>query len=127
VYPCGRAADTKRFRLFNLMDERLDLDASRRALRDLHHKDAWYVRCFVCPARRICSFGCPAFEAGNPAEREIQCDFTRELYQFFVQSPELLSRVRQVLEETFSGASDEPPGIALAARRGRDRPARAEH
>lgn len=115
VYPCGRAADTKRFRLFNLLDEQLDIEGAQRALRDLHHKDAWYVRCFVCPARRICSFGCPAFEAGNLAEREIQCEFTRELYQFFVRSPELLSRVQRVLEQTFSGAREELPGIALRA------------
>jgi uncharacterized protein len=113
VYPCGRAADTKTFSLFNLLDERYDPQRVDRVLRDLHHKDAWFVRCFNCASRRICAFGCPAFEAGNLAEREIQCSFTRELYQFFIHNPELLGRVQRVLEEAFSGPGEETPGFAL--------------
>jgi uncharacterized protein len=114
VYPCGRAADTGGFRMLNLADERFDAAAVERALAALHHKDAWYVRCFDCPARRICSFGCPAFEAGNPAERELQCEFTRELYRFLVSDPALVDRVRRVLEATFSDRhGEEPPGIVV--------------
>lgn len=116
VYPCGRAADTGGFRLFNLLDPALEPRGVEQAKLALHHKDAWYVRCFDCPARRICSFGCPAFEAGNPAERELQCEFTRELHRIFVTERALVARAQKVLEGVFGGPDrrEEPPGINVA-------------
>jgi uncharacterized protein len=115
VYPCGRAADTGAFRLLNLMERRLDAEGYERARLAIHHKDAWYVRCFDCAARRICSFGCPAFEAGNPAERELQCRFIREVYRQFQRNPHLIERARQVLDQHFSGLDDEEPGIDVTS------------
>jgi radical SAM protein with 4Fe4S-binding SPASM domain len=114
VYPCGRASDTKGFRLFNILDNELDQKSVRQALLALHHKDAWYVRCFSCSARRICSFGCPAFETGNPVEREIQCSFTREMFRRLSSSPALVEEVRRVLEVSFSKPDQQPPGISVA-------------
>ena len=113
VYPCGRASDTGKFNLFNVLDPEHDEDHVRQTLMALHHKDAWYVRCFLCDARRICSFGCPAFEDGNPEERQLQCTATKELYRIFVASPRLVEQAGRALEGTFTKQDHGPPGISV--------------
>ncbi|MCC6746037.1 MAG: radical SAM protein [Deltaproteobacteria bacterium] len=112
VFPCGRGADTKAFRLFNVMEREVEAAGPKAALHTLHHKDPWYVRCFGCSAKRICTFGCPAFEYENLPERELQCASTKALYRLLEENP-AVAQAAALAFRAAAPASPLPLGISV--------------
>ncbi|HPA19313.1 MAG TPA: radical SAM protein [Verrucomicrobiae bacterium] len=92
LWPCGRSSDAGLGRLGNVNDPGTLRDY-RKTLRGFHEKDAWYARCFGCPAKLICVFGCTAFDKESIPTREMECRATRRLYQYFCGHRDLVARL----------------------------------
>ena len=60
--------------------------------------DAWTVRCFSCEAHRICFFGCRAVAIATEDQMELECDFTRLLWDYLKRHPRQASRLYERLE-----------------------------
>ncbi len=60
-----------------------NLKKAREVVASFHRKDRWYTRCFSCPARRICMYGCTLSWKNNIPAREGECRATRLLYDYF--------------------------------------------
>ena len=67
-------------------------------LSKLHRKDAWYVRCFECPAKRICNLSCPTSDHNNLQYREYECDYTQRLYRHFAENEDRVRAVQSGLK-----------------------------
>jgi uncharacterized protein len=97
LYPCIQPARVRRFRLG---DVRRGLDAEApAALRSFHGSETWTVRCFDCPARRICFFGCRVVAHATSAPLELECAFTRLLWRHLSSRPAEARRLYEILGE----------------------------
>jgi radical SAM protein with 4Fe4S-binding SPASM domain len=97
LHPCIQPA---RVRGFRLGDVRRGLDAGWSAvLGAFHGSDAWTIRCFDCPARRICFFGCPVVAHATVASLELECAFTRLLWRHLSSRPAEAQRLYEILGE----------------------------
>jgi len=77
VHACG--TDMSQHRLGDVFDG-FDAGHVKQTLAKLHKKDAWYVRCFDCEAKRICHYSCPTSDFNTPTYRDEACSFTRKIY-----------------------------------------------
>lgn len=50
-----------------------------------HHKDEWWDRCQNCPASKICEFSCSAYYVDDVDTREVECQYTKALFGYFVE------------------------------------------
>jgi len=79
IYPCIAPA---RVRQLPLGDVRGGFVADAPArISAFHGSEAWTVRCFECPARRICFFGCRAVTIATGERFEPECGATRALWE----------------------------------------------
>lgn len=90
VHACG--TDMFHHRLGHV-DEGFATNHVSQSLCALHHKDPWYIRCFNCPAKRICNLSCPTSDRNNLDYREAECDYTRKLFTYFTENEEKVRRV----------------------------------
>ena len=102
VYSCGCAIGWPKHRLGHL-DKGFETAYLAEALKDLHKKDPWYVRCFDCAAYRICSQGCTISKRISPEFREEECKFTRKFYTYLHQNPDKTQKVYDRLCKVTSG------------------------
>jgi uncharacterized protein len=72
-----------------------DIDDARyeAALRRLHHKGDWVIRCFDCSARRICHHSCPTSDYNSDRFKEYDCRYTKLLYAHLCAHPAKAYRV----------------------------------
>ncbi|MFA6562576.1 MAG: radical SAM protein [Verrucomicrobiia bacterium] len=92
LWPCGRSSDASMGRFGNVNDPGT-LANYPATLRKFHEKDLWYARCFGCPAKLICMFGCTAFDKESIPTREMDCRATKLLYQYFCDHSDLIARL----------------------------------
>ena len=92
VWPCGRSTDADMGKLGNVNDP-ASLNRCPSILREFHEKDLWYLRCFGCPAKLICLFGCTAFDKNSIPTREIECHAAKLLHQYLWHHPDLVQRL----------------------------------
>ena len=96
VFSCG--TDMMSHRLGHV-DEGFSKAHVNQTLCQLHKKDAWYVRCFNCSAKKICSMSCPTSDHNNINYREAECEYTRRIYQYFQENEAEVQRVHRIIGE----------------------------
>ncbi|MFZ4768137.1 MAG: radical SAM protein [Roseimicrobium sp.] len=102
VFACG--TDMVHHRLGHI-DDGFRSSHVQESLCQLHHKDPWYVRCFGCEARRICSQSCPTSDANNLQYREAECDYTRRMFRYFQENESTVRRVFAAIGRKMPGAN----------------------
>ena len=75
----------------------LDEHEYKRKLQKLHHKSSWVVRCFDCDARRICRHSCPTSDHNSEEYKELECRYTKLLYEHFSDYPWKAAHVNEVV------------------------------
>lgn len=97
VFACGTDMQNHRLGHVDQPFEKVRIDA---ALRDLHKKDEWYVRCFDCKARRICAQSCPTSDHNDLEYRERECAYTKSFFRYLAEHEsealQLHARLRQM-------------------------------
>jgi len=96
ISPCD--THMERWELGNIRT-RIEPQHVRETLRAFHRKGPWYIRCFSCEARRICSFGCTMNAHNSPAARDNQCEFTKLLFGYFNENQQAVAAVHARLLE----------------------------
>ena len=96
VFSCG--TDMMSHRLGHV-DEGFSKAHVNQTLCQLHKKDAWYVRCFTCPAKKVCSMSCPTSDHNNINYREAECEYTRRIFQYFQENEAEVQRVHRIIGE----------------------------
>lgn len=94
VYSCG--TDMFHHRLGHI-DHGFSREHVGQTLCTLHHKDPWYIRCFGCPAKKICNQSCPTSDFNNIKYRDAECEYTRLLYAYFAKNAGTVRRVYQAI------------------------------
>ncbi len=116
VFSCG--TDLQKHQLGNI-EYGFDSINTEETLCSLHHKDAWYARCFDCHAKRVCALGCPTSHANEPRYRDSECDYTRKFYAYLHQNPEKVYRVVKGLgrryPDKFTAPSDRETAVSTTA------------
>jgi uncharacterized protein len=97
IYPCIAPARVRRFPLGDVQGG-FAAEAPAR-ISAFHGSEAWTVRCFDCPARRICFFGCRAVAMATGERFEPECGATQALWAALVgdrrRAVELHQRLQQ--------------------------------
>jgi uncharacterized protein len=83
---CG-SADTSDF-LIGRIDETIDDEQYKSVLNRFHDKGKWIIRCFDCPAGKICNHGCTTACNKSSQYRENMCQYTRMIWTHFCEHPE---------------------------------------
>ena len=94
IYACG--TDMSQHQLGHI-DRGFSPSHVKATLDRLHQKDAWYVRCFDCNARRICNQSCPTSDYNDLEYRERECSYTKMLYQYLADNEDRVREVHGVL------------------------------
>ncbi len=97
ITTCG-SADTSDFCLGNI-HEAVDKDTVDTVMHRFHHKDTWFIRCFDCAARPICTHGCTTAGSRSENYRENLCQATRQLWTRFCEQPEVPARVFAAMQQ----------------------------
>ena len=94
---CG-SADTSDFLIGNIFEE-IDDALYKEVLGRFHGKGTWLVRCFDCPARLICNYGCTTGCNKSDSYRENMCEYTRLMWTHFCENPEKPFYLNQILRQ----------------------------
>ncbi|MBM4051010.1 MAG: radical SAM protein, partial [Planctomycetes bacterium] len=79
-YPCGRADGDGQTRLGSVTNGGLDPQTWKEALDRFHSVRPYLDQCGGCAAKKICSFGCAAYEKLDPEFFRRECLWTRMLF-----------------------------------------------
>jgi uncharacterized protein len=96
IHACG--TDLSNHPLGHL-DRDLDVNHYEATLQRLHDKGDWVIRCFDCPARKVCRHSCPTSDYNSDAYKEHECLFTRLMYRHLCEHPDKARRIEQALCE----------------------------
>jgi len=96
LYACG--TDMQHHQLGHI-DAPLDRAHVDAVLKRLHHKDEWYVRCFDCKARRICSLSCPTSDFNDLEYRERECAYTKLVYRYYAANQDKVMQLHTRLQQ----------------------------
>jgi uncharacterized protein len=88
------------------VDADLDDAHYEATLRRLHDKGDWVIRCFDCPAQRVCRHSCPTSDYNSDAYKEYECRFTKLMYQHLCAHADLAYRI----EGAIKARHGPPPG-----------------
>jgi uncharacterized protein len=94
IHACG--TDLSNHRLGHL-DADIDVDHYEATLGRLHHKSDWVIRCFDCPARKVCRHSCPTSDYNSDTYKEYECRFTQLMYQHLLNHPDQARRIERAL------------------------------
>jgi uncharacterized protein len=92
---CG-SADTGDFLIGNIDGDIDDLQY-KEVLNRFHDKGRWIIRCFDCPAKKICSHGCTTACNKSTEYRDNMCAYTRLLWTYLCEHPEKPYRINGLL------------------------------
>lgn len=95
ITTCG-SADTSDF-LLGHIDRDIDDDQCKSVLNSFHDKGRWIIRCFDCPAKRICSHGCTTACKKSAVYRENMCQYTRMIWTHLCEHPEKANHIHQII------------------------------
>lgn len=86
-YACDRIAEAPSWAMGNVNDAfGADQDGKARTMRHrFHHKDDWWARCEPCPAKKICEFSCSAYYVDAVDSRDIECEYTQRMWDYFLE------------------------------------------
>jgi uncharacterized protein len=107
IHACG--TDVRNHPLGHL-DGNLDRGRYEAALKRLHNKSDWVIRCFDCAARRVCRHSCPTSDFNSDTYKERECRFTKLMYAHLSAFPEQARRIDLALR----GRQNPPPRSDLA-------------
>jgi uncharacterized protein len=96
LYACG--TDMQHHQLGDI-DTPLNRPHVEAVLKKLHHKDEWYVRCFDCKARRICSMSCPTSDHNDLEYRERECAYTKMIYRYYAENEDKVMQLHARLQQ----------------------------
>ena len=102
VFACG--TDMSKHRLGNIY-ENFNLENIRSVRQRLHHKDAWYVRCFGCEAKRICHFSCPTSDFNDIRYRDGACSYTKLMYRYMAENFDKVEKIQRAVKKRIPGPS----------------------
>jgi len=102
VYACG--TDMSKHRLGNIY-ENFNLENISSVRKKLHQKDAWYVRCFGCEAKRICHFSCPTSDFNDIRYRDIACAHTKSIYSYMAENFDKVEKIQRAIKKRIKGPS----------------------
>jgi uncharacterized protein len=95
IHACG--TDLSNHPLGHL-DQDLDEAHYQATLLRLHDKGDWVIRCFDCPARRVCRHSCPTSDYNSEMYKEYECRFTKLMYGHLCDHPAKARRIEQALQ-----------------------------
>src|SRR5262249_32366055 len=75
----------------------MDLGHYEATLLRLHDKGDWVIRCFDCPARKVCRHSCPTSDHNSDAYKEYECRFTKRMYAHLCEHPEKAHRIERAM------------------------------
>ena len=86
-YACDRIAENPLWAMGNVNQDFLppQEDFATKKRHAFHHKDEWWARCERCDAKKICEFSCSAYYVDKIDTREIECQYTKKMYSYFVE------------------------------------------
>ena len=102
VFACG--TDMSKHRLGSIY-ENFNLENIRSVRQRLHQKDAWYVRCFGCEAKRICHFSCPTSDFNDIRYREGACSYTKMMYRYMAENFDKVEKIQRGVKKKMKGPS----------------------
>jgi uncharacterized protein len=95
ITTCG-SADTSDY-LLGHIDHDIDDDQYKNVLHRFHDKGRWIIRCFDCPAKRICSHGCTTACNKSSDYRENMCQYTRMIWTHLCEYPEKANYINDII------------------------------
>jgi uncharacterized protein len=77
-----------------------DLPSVEQQLLEFHRKGPWYLKCFSCEARKICTFSCAMSVHKNPVTRDAECEFTIRFHKYLLEHWDAVEKVYSKLSES---------------------------
>jgi uncharacterized protein len=90
IHACGSDVSNH---VLGRVDDDIDDDHYGSTMRRLHDKGDWVIRCFDCPARRICHHSCPTSDFNSELFKEYHCRYTKLLYAHLHANPAKAYRI----------------------------------
>ncbi len=89
-YACDRIAESPLWAMGNVNQAFAASEQSfaTKKRKDFHHKDDWWARCEGCDAKKICEFSCSAYYVDKVDTREIECQYTKSMWGYFMERRE---------------------------------------
>lgn len=89
-YACDRIAENPLWAMGNV-NEAFTMTSADFAIKKrhaFHHKDEWWARCEGCDAKKICEFSCSAYYVDKIDTREVECQYTKRMWEYFLERRE---------------------------------------
>jgi radical SAM protein with 4Fe4S-binding SPASM domain len=85
-YACDRIAENPLWAMGNVNQDFTPPheEAAIKKRHEFHHKDEWWSRCEGCNAKKICEFSCSAYYVDKVDTREIECQYTKRMWEYFL-------------------------------------------
>jgi len=89
-FACDRIAENPLWAMGNVNQPFAppERDFATKKRHAFHHKDEWWARCEGCDAKKICEFSCSAYYVDSVDTREIECQYTKKMWEYFLQRKE---------------------------------------
>ena len=89
-YACDRIAENPLWAMGNVNQPFAlnNKDFALKKRRAFHHKDDWWARCEGCNAKKICEFSCSAYYVDQVDTRDIECEYTKKMWAYFLERKE---------------------------------------
>ncbi|MBI1861170.1 MAG: SPASM domain-containing protein [Deltaproteobacteria bacterium] len=86
-YACDRIAENPLWAMGNVNQPFTppEKEFAAKKRRAFHHKDDWWARCEGCDAKKICEFSCSAYYVDQVDTRDIECEYTKMMWDYFLQ------------------------------------------
>ena len=89
-YACDRIAENPLWAMGSVNQDFVADQAkfAQKKRSDFHHKDEWWARCEGCDAKKICEFSCSAYYVDQVDTRDIECEYTLKMWDYFMERKE---------------------------------------
>lgn len=89
-YACDRIAENPLWAMGNVnhLFSPPEREFALKKRQAFHHKDDWWARCEGCDAKKICEFSCSAYYVDQVDTRDIECEYTKKMWDYFLERKE---------------------------------------
>jgi len=77
-----------------------DLGHVAQKLADFHRKGAWYIKCFTCEARKVCTFHCTMSAQKATDVRDAECEFTIRMHKYMLDHWDGVEKIYNKLQQS---------------------------
>ena len=77
-----------------------DLPRVKEQLAEFHRKGSWYIKCFTCEARKVCTFNCTMSVHKNPDVRDAECEYTIRMHKYMLDHWDGVEKIFNKLQES---------------------------